>query len=171
MTTSETTSTRPRVVVGVDGSAASLKALQWALGYASATQSRIDMVTAWEWPAALAWSGPFPSDFNPKTSAEQMLEHLMERKGADHPEIAIDGRVVQGDPADVLESASHGAALLVVAQRGHGEVVGLLLGSVSEHCVTHAHCPVLVFREEHRRAPGHSSLGRNLSSSPGPRSL
>ncbi len=47
-------------------------------------------------------------------------------------------RVVQGDPAKMLESVSDGAALLVVAQRGHGEVVGMLLGSVSEHCVAHA---------------------------------
>ena len=48
----------------------------------------------------------------------------------------------------MLESASVGAALLVVARRGHGELVGLLLGSVSEHCMTHAHCPVLVYRDD-----------------------
>jgi nucleotide-binding universal stress UspA family protein len=63
MTTSEAPSTHtpPRVVVGVDGSSASLKALQWALDYASATHSQIDVVAAWEWPTTLAWSAPFPS--------------------------------------------------------------------------------------------------------------
>ncbi len=150
MTTSAATATptRPRVVVGVDGSATSLKALQWAVDYASVTQSQIDVVAVWKLPTSLSWSGPFPSDFSPDTSAEQMLDHLIERKRADHPDLAITGRVMQGDPANVLESASRGAALLVVAQRGHSELVGFLLGSVSKHCVTHAHCPVLVFRDD-----------------------
>jgi nucleotide-binding universal stress UspA family protein len=143
--------------VGVDGSAASLNALQWALDYASATHSRIEVIAAWEWPTTLAWSGPFPSDFDPDMSAEQMLDRLMRQERADHPELVIDGQVVQGDPAKVLESASHGAALLVVAQRGHNELVGFLLGSVSKHCVTHAHCPVLVFRGD----PCRGSTGAN----------
>jgi len=149
MTASEITIARnpQRVVVGVDGSPASLQALQWALDYASATNSHVDVVVAWEWPTSLAWSAPFPSDFDPDMSAQQMLDHLLEHQRAEHPDLAIDGRAVQGDPATVLESASNGAALLVVAQRGHGELVGLLLGSVSEHCVTHAHCPVLVYRD------------------------
>ena len=154
MTTSEATATHtpPRVVVGVDGSAASLKALQWAVDYASATQSQIEMVAVWKLPTAVSWSASFPSDFSPDTSAEQMLDHLIERKRANHPDLAINGRVVQGDPGNVLESASRGAALLVVAQSGHNELVGFLLGSVSKHCVTHAHCPVLVFRDDQSSA-------------------
>lgn len=150
MTTSEPRPTQntPRVVVGIDGSSSSLRALQWALGYASATRSQVDVVMAWELPTTLAWSAPIPSDFDPDMSAEQMLDHVIQRERSEHPALAIDGRVVQGDPATVLESESDGASLLVVAQRGHGELVGLLLGSVSEHCVTHAHCPVLVYRDD-----------------------
>ena len=150
MAVSEVTSVQNshRVVVGVDGSPASLQALQWALGYASATNSLVDVVVAWEWPTSLAWSAPFPSDYDPDMNAQQMLDDLIEHQRAEHPNLVIDGRVVEGDPATVLESASNGAALLVVAQRGHGELVGLLLGSVSEHCVTHAHCPVLVYRDD-----------------------
>jgi nucleotide-binding universal stress UspA family protein len=46
----------------------------------------------------------------------------------------------------VLEALSKTADLVVVGSHGHGELVGLLLGSVSEHCVTHCHCPVVVIR-------------------------
>jgi nucleotide-binding universal stress UspA family protein len=150
MTRSEATPAHdlPRVVVGVDGSAASLKALQWAVDYASATQCQIDVIAVWKLPTAVSWSASFPADFNADMSTEQMLDDLIERNRAEHPDLTIDGRVVQGDPANLLESASRGAALLVVAQRGHNELVGFLLGSVSKHCVTHAHCPVLVFRDD-----------------------
>jgi len=53
-------------------------------------------------------------------------------------------RVVQGHPAQVLLEAARGAQMLVVGSRGHGTLAGMLLGSVSQHCVQHAPCPVLV---------------------------
>jgi len=55
--------------------------------------------------------------------------------------------VVEGHAAPVLLEAARGASLLVVGSRGHGEFTGMLLGSVSEHCVTHARCPVVVVRD------------------------
>jgi nucleotide-binding universal stress UspA family protein len=54
--------------------------------------------------------------------------------------------VVEGHPAPVLVEASKAADLLVVGNRGHGEFVGMVIGSVSEHCAANAHCPVLVHR-------------------------
>ncbi len=59
--------------------------------------------------------------------------------------------------------ASTGADLLVVGSRGHGEFAGMLLGSVSEHCVTNAECPVLVFRDGSDRtiAPGSTPVRRS----------
>ena len=53
-------------------------------------------------------------------------------------------RVVEGHPAQVLIDAADGATLLVVGRRGHGGVVGLLLGSVARACTEHAPCPVVV---------------------------
>ena len=57
------------------------------------------------------------------------------------------------DPEKIADALTAGprfitkdATLLVVGSRGHGEVVGMLIGSVSEYCVTHAHCPVVVLR-------------------------
>jgi nucleotide-binding universal stress UspA family protein len=56
-------------------------------------------------------------------------------------------KLVEGHPAPVLIQESSGADLLVVGSRGHGEFIGMLIGSTSEHCVANAHCPVVVVRE------------------------
>ena len=64
-----------------------------------------------------------------------------------HPNITVRPRAVEGHPAHVLIEASRGAELLVVGSRGHGAFSGMVLGSVSQHCVTQAHCPVLVLRD------------------------
>jgi nucleotide-binding universal stress UspA family protein len=58
-------------------------------------------------------------------------------------------RLEQGHPAIALVAASERAQLLVVGSRGHGAFAGMLLGSVSQHCVQHAHCPVVVIRSHH----------------------
>ena len=55
-------------------------------------------------------------------------------------------------PAAVLEALSETADLVVVGSHGHGEFAGMLLGSVSEHCITRCHCPVVVTRGTGRRA-------------------
>ena len=67
---------------------------------------------------------------------------------AEHPGLVVDPRIVEGHPAPVLVETSKDADLLVVGSRGHGEFVGMLIGSVSAYCVTNAHCPVLVYRSK-----------------------
>jgi nucleotide-binding universal stress UspA family protein len=57
---------------------------------------------------------------------------------------ALRWAIVQGPPAQVLLDAAAGAQMLVVGSRGHGTLAGMLLGSVSQHCVQHAPCPVVV---------------------------
>jgi nucleotide-binding universal stress UspA family protein len=61
-----------------------------------------------------------------------------------HSSVQIKSRVVEGPPALALIDASEHAAALVTGSRGHGGFLGLLLGSVSQQCVTHAHCPAVV---------------------------
>jgi len=58
--------------------------------------------------------------------------------------VAVLPRVIAGHPAEVLLQAADGAQLLVVGSRGHGTFAGILLGSVSQHCVQHPPCPVAV---------------------------
>ena len=60
----------------------------------------------------------------------------------------VRGEITQDSPAKALIDASAGADLLVLGSRGHGGFAGALLGSVSQYCVHHAHCPVLIIRGE-----------------------
>ncbi len=135
------------IVAGIDGSAASLRALEWAARQAEFTGAALEVVAAWEWPESFGWSA-IPSEYNPEQDAQQMLEPLVAALRAAHPQIAISMKVVEGHPAPVLVRESQGAELLVVGSRGHGEFVGMLIGSTSQHCVTNAACPVVVFRED-----------------------
>jgi nucleotide-binding universal stress UspA family protein len=146
--TSEVAGRTGRIVVGVDGSPSSLDALSWAARQADLTGSTLEAVMTWEWPTSYGWSVPVPTDFDPEEDVRHSLESALAAVRSDYPGLAIDPRVVDGHPAPVLVEASKGADLLVVGSRGHGEFVGMLIGSVSEYCVTNGHCPVLVHRSK-----------------------
>ncbi len=145
MTSSET-APFSRIVVGVDGSDSSLMALEWAARQAELTGSTLDAMTTWDWPMNYGWAVPIPSDYNPKSDAQDLVDEAVARVRDMHPRVDVRTTVVEGHPAPVLIEASRAADLLVVGSRGHGEFAGMLLGSVSEHCVSNAHCPVVVVR-------------------------
>ncbi len=135
-----------RIVVGIDGSPSSLDALDWAARQADLTGCSLEIVMTWLWPSSYGWAVPIPTDFDPEEDVRRSLETAVDRVRARYPNLRIDPRVVSGHPAPILVEASKGADLLVVGSRGHGEFVGMLIGSVSEFCATNGHCPVLVHR-------------------------
>jgi nucleotide-binding universal stress UspA family protein len=134
------------VVVGYDGSDASAGAVEWAADQAVRTGGRLDLVIAWEYPTSWGNVIPLPSDYDPAADTRGMLDPVVERLHGTHPGLAVHAHAIEGHPAEVLVEASRHAALLVVASRGHGSFSGIVLGSVSQHCVTHADCPVVVYR-------------------------
>ncbi len=136
-----------RIVVGIDGSSTSIAALEWAAKQAELTGATLEVLMTWDWPLSFGWSLPIPSGYNPGHDSARALDEVLEAVKKRHPGVAITTTVIEGHPAPLLVKASEGADLLVVGSRGHGEFVGMLLGSVSEHCVTNAHCPVLVLRD------------------------
>ena len=136
-----------RIVVGVDGSPSSMAALEWAANQAGLTGATLEVLMTWEWPTSYGWSIPIPSGYDPEHDSAKALDKMLKRVRKGHSDITIQSNVMEGHPAPLLVKASDGADLLVVGSRGHGEFSGMLLGSVSEHCVTNAHCPVLVLRD------------------------
>ncbi len=136
----------PRIVVGVDGSTASVRALRWALGQARATGAMVEAVIAWEVPTSYG-VGPTVVDGEDLAGvAEQSLAAAVDEVSAAHPGVPVQRRVLRGNPAAVLVEQARNADLLVVGSHGHGGFVGALLGSVSHRCVQHAACPVVVVR-------------------------
>jgi nucleotide-binding universal stress UspA family protein len=144
--TSGTQSGNGHVVVGFDGSPSSLDALSWAARQAELTGTDLEVVTCWEWPTSYGWAVPVPEDFDPEADIRRTLESALAPLRSERPGLGIEVQVKRGRPEPVLVEASKGADLLVVGNRGHGEFVGMVIGSVSEHCAAHAHCPVLVHR-------------------------
>ena len=132
-----------RVVVGVDGSSQSKRALRWAAAVAASFDAEIDAVAAWQVPATTGWS-PAAVAWNPKQDMEQCLTEAVDDVfGANRP-ARLRLTIHEGHAAQVLIRASKGAAMVVVGSRGHGGFAGLLLGSVSASVAELAHCPVLV---------------------------
>ncbi len=137
-----------RVVVGVDGSAASKDALRWAADYAALIGGDLQAVAAWQWPVSLGMAMPIPEDYSPLDDARAALEKTISEVLGDPPAVPVTVDIVEGAATLALVKESDGAAVLVVGSRGHGGFSGLLLGSTSEHCARHAPCPVVVVRHQ-----------------------
>lgn len=138
------------VVVGVDGSAESVRALGWAARYATATGARVQALLAWHYPAAAGQApvGVAPEPIHSQTEAQEraVLDETIAKAYSGQPGPDAEAMLGYGHPAQVLIEASKEADLLVVGHRGHGAFTGMMLGSVSIHCVTGAFCPVVVVR-------------------------
>jgi nucleotide-binding universal stress UspA family protein len=137
------------VLVGIDGSDHSRKALTWAAAEAANHGADLVVVNVWEHtlppPAgSVSVSERYVPDPSQRT-AEDLLEEIKEELG-ENPPVLVQPRVKQGNPAKVLIDESADADLLVVGTRGHGGFRGLVLGSVSQHVAAYAKCSVTVVR-------------------------
>ena len=140
----------PRIIVGVDGSEASIAALRVARALAEPLSARVEAWACWDVPAGYGvYLAVGIEGF--RYAADQVLQQTLtdaygELPGFVHP------RLVRGKPGPVFIDASRNASLLVVGRRGHGSFVP---GSVSSACVSHAHCPVLVVHAPEKEAGTH----------------
>ena len=134
------------VVVGVDGSPASVSAVDYAFDQASRWGLPLVAVHAWELASLF---GPVPPWMPEEVEEMRMAEKaLLSESLAGHmeryPDVNVTAMVHRGGPAHVILTAADDAELLVVGSRGLGGFRGLLLGSVSQAVLHHATCPVAV---------------------------
>src|SRR4051812_43583105 len=130
---------REMIVVGVDGSDGGTRAVRWAGTYARATGHPVRLVAAWHWPTSMG----VPRNLggrDPQEDASIALAKASAELGL--PSDQITTETVDGPAKAVLVKQVKETDLLVVGSRGHGAVTGMLLGSVSTHCVHHSPCPV-----------------------------
>ena len=139
MTTTPQASPAPhRVVVGVDGSEGSDRALAWAAAEADRRNAILDVVTAFN-PGY-----EFITPDEVQGSMQAVIDRAIGQVAASYPTVSVEGVHHEGSPAEILINAGHHADLLVVGSRGRGGFRGLLLGSVSQQCSQHADCPVVI---------------------------
>ncbi len=147
-----------RIVVGIDGSPASIDALHWASDEAQLRGVEVHAVMAWQQPviygasslSALGMDPSMETTLALSAAAEAEVARLGAKVGKER-DVVIVCEAVEGHPAQALVQAAEGASLLVVGTRGHGGFVGALLGSVSQHVVAQASCPVVVVPDDSRR--------------------
>jgi len=138
----------PGMIVGIDGSGHSRRALEWAVSEAATRQVPLTVLTVYRAVASyLGEPAQYVGDAElteqaRKEAQKETDDVLDEFAGSRPPSVTV--RAVTGMPADELLAAAEDADLLVVGARGAGGFKRLLLGSVSTHVTHHARCPVVV---------------------------
>jgi nucleotide-binding universal stress UspA family protein len=134
-----------RIVVGVDGSPPSERALDWAVAEVRRTGAALHLVSAWTFPMALGYA--FTTTVHEvQQSAQDVIDRAVAHVGEVAGDVTVTGETSEQAPAPALIAAAKGADLLVVGSRGLGGFRGLLIGSVSQYCTRHATCSVVVVR-------------------------
>jgi nucleotide-binding universal stress UspA family protein len=139
----------PTVVVGVDGSKASAKAIDFAFDQADAMHAQVVAVHAWTSPFLTYDEGASMLQFDEQKiqdEARLLVAESVAGAAADHPDVRWTTELVSGSPAQALARRSASADLIVVGSRGRGGFTGLLLGSVGQSVLHHAQCPIAIVR-------------------------
>ena len=145
-----------KIVVGVDGSRHAAAALQWAAAEAKLRSATLEVVHAWTFvPVAtpadsglvpMAWTDNVELlDVTRQAAEEATVAQVAEILGPDH---GASISVVEGGPAEALVDAAADADLIVVGNRGRGNIAAALLGSTSAKVADEAPCPVVVVRAQ-----------------------
>lgn len=140
---------QPTVVVGVDGSKASAKAIDFAFDQAEVLRARVFAVHAWTSPYLTYTDGQSMLRFDEEEVQEScrlLVAESVAGAAADHPDVEWETRLVSGQAARAILRTAESAELVVVGSRGRGGFTGLLLGSVSQSVLHHAPCPIAIVR-------------------------
>ena len=134
-----------KLVVGVDGSDGSTKALDWAIAEAVRSPASLELVTAWMFPMALGYVFTRTPD-EVRQQVQQIADGSVSHVAAIAPDVSVRSVLCEAEAGPALVDQSSGADLLVVGSRGHGGLREMLLGSVGIYCARHSHCPIVIVR-------------------------
>jgi nucleotide-binding universal stress UspA family protein len=144
----------PGIIVGVDGSGHSQRALEWAMHEAAIRHVPLSVLTVH--PAIVGYFGGVatsPGDLDLTQQAQAAVkaeaDEVLTALDGPHPE-SVTIRAVHGFPVEELVEASKQADMIVLGSRGVGGFTRLMLGSTADQVVRHAHCPVLIVPPEDR---------------------
>lgn len=138
-----------QILVGIDGSPPSVRALHYAAVRASATGESVLAAYAYQYPRFSGGGlGALPSDIDTELTdgAERLAAELVAGIAIDFPDLDLRSTAVVGRPGRVLARLSDNCSMVVVGARGRTPVEELLLGSVSQTTLQRAQCPVVVVR-------------------------
>lgn len=139
-----------RIVVGVDGSVESTRALEWAAAEARRSESELLVLYAWTMPV-MAYSASFLPAPQAKEafrkSAKATMDEILANADVDLDGVRFDVRVVEGHAGDWLVRASRDADMVVVGHRERRPIAEFVLGSTAQYVSRHAVIPVVVVPE------------------------
>ncbi|MFJ3718330.1 universal stress protein [Streptomyces sp. NPDC090057] len=144
------------ITAGVDGTEESLAALDWAAREAVRRGLPLRVVHAWQYAEELAAAD---RDTQHGWVSEGVREAVRTVSGR-HPGLEVDVEVLEGGVAEALTGAAARSGLLVLGSRGHGRVMGFLLGSVGRQVIAEAARPVVLVRAGDRAAA--EAAGRDV---------
>ena len=138
-----------RIVVGVDGSPQSRRALRWAAQEAKLRGAHLSVIHAYTLPH-LGAEQALTTDIITRIhgEAQDLIENEVDQLGELATGIEVSCAAAEGAPAQILLDAAGETDLLVVGSRGRGGFKALLLGSVSEQCAHHTTCPLVIVPPE-----------------------
>jgi nucleotide-binding universal stress UspA family protein len=147
----------PGIIVGIDGSAHSRRALEWAVREATVRRAPLTVLTVQQ-PITMYWGAgavvpyAYPEYQNLADQSLKMAEDetqsALKQAGPDSRPPSVTVKAVTGLPAEALLQAAEDADVIVVGSRGAGGFKRLLMGSVSTQVTRHARCPVVVIPDE-----------------------
>ena len=137
----------PGIVVGVDGSGHSRKALEWAANEAAVHHMPLTVLTVHQavrdvYGSASHYGDDAALTDKAKEAAQAETDQVLATLGSQPTSVTV--TAVHGLPVDELIKASQGADMLVLGRRGFGGFARLMMGSVTDQVSRHAHCAVLI---------------------------
>ena len=134
------------IAVFINGSEEAAASLEFGVHEAAIRNATLRLISAWDVPSSILGAGAAGPDVYDefREPAEELIKEAIARAAQLEPKVAVETRVVKGQPGPVFLEESKDATLIVAARRRHPGIKELVLGSVSKQVIQNAERPVVV---------------------------